>query len=61
MPKQRREQLDVDSPETGVDALLRAHRAMADAWYLNWQAEQQARLDRLLISRSSSDEEPRPN
>jgi hypothetical protein len=34
--------------ETGIEELLKAHRAISEAWYSNWRAQQQARLDELL-------------
>lgn len=56
MPKQPNEQLDVAAFETGISELLRAHSAISEAWYSNWRAEQRARLERLLLSRTSQDQ-----
>jgi hypothetical protein len=56
MPKQPNEQLDVAAFETGISELLRAHDAISDAWFSNWRAEQRARLERLLLSRTSQDQ-----
>jgi hypothetical protein len=60
MPKQSQEQPDMAVAGTGIGELLRAHRAISDAWYSNWRLEQRERLNRILQSRSSSDEEVRP-
>jgi hypothetical protein len=61
MPKPALEQPDVAPIETGKGELLRAHQAISDAWYSNWQIEQRDRLERLLTSRSASHEKGKPN
>lgn len=51
------EQPSVAGVETGVDGLLNAHRAIATAWFSNWRAQQQERIEQVVQSRSHSEPE----
>jgi len=54
MSETPRAQPKVETRDTGADELLQAHRAISTAWYLNWHAQQAARLEELVRSRSVS-------
>jgi hypothetical protein len=58
MPDLSKQQLSVASEDSSVNELLLAHRAILAAWYSNWRAEQQDRLEKLLLSRSSAQDDP---
>jgi hypothetical protein len=54
MPKSLMEQPAVVPPEVNNNNLLSVHRTVLENWFLNWQIEQDKRLQKLMGSRTRS-------
>jgi hypothetical protein len=52
MPNDGNAQPDREIRDRGFEELLNAHRAISDAWYSNWRAEQEQRLNQVIQSRA---------
>jgi hypothetical protein len=48
MPDRAKGQPVVPEVESSTEKLLQAHREVSDAWYSNWRAEQQQKLEALV-------------
>lgn len=57
MTKRRMEQLTVASMEKAIDELLLAYKAVRDAWFTQWEAQQRQRVENSFRSRDSAEQD----